>query len=186
MMRKKKRQSEQEAELALRNPQTQSHDNKTSNEKSEEAENIIRSHLDHIRQNEASPQLGPSQDNPDSPSQNPSSGLIDTGKGLDLNCRPEREEELRARPGEVSELTDLLQVARIPLEAYMKQNENVPTSSEAEQRGGTGSLQGDPAGDYVVEQPVEDHGGAQAVEGQLNPGDGNVSGPDSKPQTDPL
>lgn len=182
MMRKKKRQSEQEAELALRNPQ--SHDNKTSKEKPDDAENIIRSHLDHIRQNEGSPQVGPSQDNPDSLGENPNGGLIDTGKGLDLNCRPEREEELRAGPGEVSQLRDLLQLASIPLEDYMKQNENGLTSSEAEQRGGSGSLQGDPVGE--IGEHVEDHSGAQAVEGQVNPGDGSSSGADSKPQTDPL
>ncbi|KAK7855823.1 B3 domain-containing transcription repressor VAL2 isoform X2 [Quercus suber] len=127
MMRKKKRQSEREAEIAQRNQQTWgSRDEAEVDSTSRHAS----SHLD-PSENEAR-----SANELESKSQ---SKLVDTGKGhLDLNCHPDREEELQAGSKRMS-MMSLLQEASLPLETYLKQNGLTLTSLITEQQASSAS-----------------------------------------------
>lgn len=98
MMRKKKRQSEREVEIALKNQVTWSPKDEGGEEESASR---------HVSDTEPK-LLG--------------NDLTETGKGsqqIDLNCQPEREEEVGL--SRVS-MMSLVQVASQPLEIYMKQN----------------------------------------------------------------
>ncbi|KAF3955392.1 hypothetical protein CMV_019390 [Castanea mollissima] len=127
MMRKKKRQSEREAEIAQRNQQTWgSRDEAEVDSTSRHAS----SHLD-PSENEAR-----SANELESKSQ---SKLVDTGKGhLDLNCHPDQEEELQAGSKRMS-MMSLLQEASLPLETYLKQNGLTLTSLITEQQASSAS-----------------------------------------------
>ena len=71
--------------------------------------------------------MGPLQIN-EGEGQTPISLLVESGKSINLNFHPERE-DLRLKTSE-SSLTNLLQLASLPLEAYMKQNGLTSLSSE--------------------------------------------------------
>ncbi|XP_038904602.1 B3 domain-containing transcription repressor VAL2 isoform X4 [Benincasa hispida] len=109
MMRKKKRQSEREAEIAQKNQL------KWSSRDETELDNTSR----HVSLN-----LNPSGNEAqlttnDSRSQ---SNLVETGKDqLDLNCHPDQENEVKGVPNRVS-MMSLVQIASLPLETYLKQN----------------------------------------------------------------
>lgn len=104
MMRKKKRQSEREAEIAQINHNIWA--------PKDEAEVESTSRL-------ATPNIEPSENEVGLGNESESRSQ---GKGkIDLNCQPEREEELQAGANRAS-MMSLLQVASLPLETYLKQN----------------------------------------------------------------
>ncbi|XP_047148423.1 B3 domain-containing transcription repressor VAL2 isoform X1 [Vigna umbellata] len=108
MMRKKKRQSEREAEIAQRNQLTW----RTKDESEVDSTSRHLTPVDGL-ENEvrASSELDPrTQDQ-----------VAEAAKGqLDLNCQPDRE-EAQTGPNNVS-MTSLLEEANLPLETYLKQN----------------------------------------------------------------
>jgi hypothetical protein len=115
MMRKKKRQSEREAEIAQRIQ----HMSGPKDEADVESSSKLASTPMDPSDNEAR-----SGNELESKSQtnNLSNKLADSGKGhLDLNCHPGREEDSQAGLARMS-MTSLLQVASLPLETYLKQN----------------------------------------------------------------
>ncbi|GAB4833144.1 hypothetical protein Ancab_031389 [Ancistrocladus abbreviatus] len=116
MTRKKKRQSEQEAEIGIRDLQKQGQ--KDEAEVDSTTSGPLRLLLDNQPGNEpvlASDLPAASQNH------NPASKLTEIGKGLDLNCHPSREVELQVGLTRLS-MIGLLQLATLPLETYMKQN----------------------------------------------------------------
>ncbi|CAO2839151.1 unnamed protein product [Amaranthus hypochondriacus] len=157
MMRKKKRQSEQEAEIALKNQQQQNLVIQ-ENEKSEaEINNPFHLQLRRETENDLQAGVGPPQIN-DCEGQTPISLLTKSGKSLNLNFHPEREEDLRLKTSE-SSLTNLLQLASLPLEAYMKQNGLTSLSSEQQEQQAhstsqLGKTSGDTSGNAVDDNPV--------------------------------
>ncbi|XP_039009419.1 B3 domain-containing transcription repressor VAL2-like isoform X1 [Hibiscus syriacus] len=113
-MRKKKRQSEREAEMiAQRNQQAWG--------PSEEAE------VDSSSKYVLSSRLDPSENEARSvnelePKSQSTSKSVEASKGqIDLNCDPDREDDLQLGPDGPS-MTSLVQVATLPLEAYLKEN----------------------------------------------------------------
>lgn len=114
MMRKKKRQSEREAEIAQRNRQ-------------------IWGPKDEADMDSSSRHLSPHLDSSENEGRNPveldshsqvqsANDLAEMGKGqIDLNCQPDREEDHQANTSRVS-MMNLLRVANQPLETYLKQN----------------------------------------------------------------
>ncbi|XP_050211286.1 B3 domain-containing transcription repressor VAL2 isoform X2 [Mercurialis annua] len=115
MMRKKKRQSDREAEIAQRSQQ-------------------FPGPKDEVEVDSSSKHVSPCQDPSEneakstneleskSQSHNLSNKMVDSGKGhIDLNCQPDREEDPQARLTRMS-MMGLLQVASLPLETYLKQN----------------------------------------------------------------
>ncbi|KAL1149184.1 hypothetical protein V6Z11_A10G175600 [Gossypium hirsutum] len=109
-MRKKKRQSEREAEIAQRNQQAWG--------PSEEAE--VDSSSKHLESKSQS-----------------STKLVEANKGqIDLNCDPDREDDSQLGPNRTS-MTSLVRVASLPLETYLK--ENGLTSLVYEQQGNSAS-----------------------------------------------
>lgn len=115
MMRKKKRQSEREAEIAHRNQ-----NNWGSKDESEVDSTMEQCHLEKTNI-----------------STNKLAELPENGKGkLDLNCNPDREKSNHQGSTHVS-MTSLVQVASLPLETYLKQNGL--TSLVSEQQGSSGS-----------------------------------------------
>ncbi|XP_022157280.1 B3 domain-containing protein Os07g0679700 isoform X2 [Momordica charantia] len=138
MMRKKKRQSEREAEIAQKNQL------KWGSKDETELDNTSR----HVSLN-----LGPSENETqltnDSRSQ---SNLVETGKDqLDLNCHPDQENEIKGVSNRVS-MMSLVQIASLPLETYLKQN-------------GLTSLLSEPQVSSASHVPAQ---GANEVEGALN------------------
>ncbi|XP_062166167.1 B3 domain-containing transcription repressor VAL2-like isoform X4 [Alnus glutinosa] len=110
MMRKKKRQSEREAEIAQRNQHT------LGSRDEAEVDSNSRHASSHIDPSENETRSGNELE-----SKSPSK-LAETGKGqLDLNCHPQREEELQMGSKRVS-MMGLLEIASLPLETYLKQN----------------------------------------------------------------
>ncbi|KAJ8753841.1 hypothetical protein K2173_000095 [Erythroxylum novogranatense] len=115
MMRKKKRQSEREAEIALQRnqhlfaPKDEAEVESSSKLVLDPSENEGRSANDLESK---------------SPSNHPSTKIPDTNKGhIDLNCQPDREEESQVGIGSTGmSMMSLLQVANLPLETYLKQN----------------------------------------------------------------
>lgn len=109
MMRKKKRQSDHEADIAQKSQQSWHPKEET------EVDSSPKQILSHRNppENESRP-----CDEPDS-SQNIK--LAETGKGnIDLNCDPAREDEIQARSSRLS-MMSLLRVANQPLESYLKE-----------------------------------------------------------------
>ncbi|KAE8663190.1 B3 domain-containing transcription repressor VAL2 [Hibiscus syriacus] len=128
-MRKKKRQSEREAEIiAQRNQQAWS--------PREEAE------VDSSSKHVSSSHLNPSENEARSISELESKSqstnkLVEANKGqIDLNCDPDREDDSQLGPNRPS-MTSLVQVATLPLETYLK--ENGLTSLLYDQQGNTAS-----------------------------------------------
>lgn len=145
MMRKKKRQSEREA-LAQRNqPTWGSKDEAEADSNSRHAS----SHLD--------PSENEARSGTELESKSPSK-LVETGKGqIDLNCHPEREEELQVGSKPVS-MMGLLEIASLPLETYLKRN------------GLTSLITDQPATSVspVPQQPMNENENENENEGQLN------------------
>ncbi|WCJ27841.1 B3 domain-containing protein Os07g0679700 [Euphorbia peplus] len=130
MMRKKKRQSEREAEIAQRNRHMSCPREETEVESSSKhvstpqdpSENEAKS----LNELESKTQ-----------SNNLANKMVDAGKGhIDLNCQPDREEESQVRLSHMS-MMGLLQAATQPLEKYLKQNGL--TSLVMEQQGSSGT-----------------------------------------------
>ncbi|XP_012091052.1 B3 domain-containing transcription repressor VAL2 isoform X2 [Jatropha curcas] len=130
MMRKKKRQSEREAEIVQRNqhmagPRDDAEVESSSKHVStpqDPSENEVRS----VTELESKSQ-----------SNNLSNKMVESGKGhIDLNCHPDREDESQAGLSRMS-MMSLLQVASLPLETYLKQNGL--TSLVTEQQGSSAS-----------------------------------------------
>lgn len=129
MMRKKKRQSEREAEVAQRNQPTWGSKEEAEVESSSKH---ISSHLD-PSENEA---RSGNELESKIQSNNMSSKLAEAGKSeIDLNCQPERD-DMQAGLNRVS-MMKLLQVASLPLETYLK--ENGLTSLMSEQQASSAS-----------------------------------------------
>lgn len=125
MMRKKKRQSEREAEI------TQQKNRKIWGPKdSAEADSSSRN----LSLLDSSEPQSPTNDYPTSNSFDISKGQI-----LDLNCRPIRDEDPPTGWSHVS-MTNLLRVASQPLESYLKQNGLTSLVSE-QQESGSGQVQ---------------------------------------------
>ncbi|XP_023540682.1 B3 domain-containing transcription repressor VAL2 isoform X2 [Cucurbita pepo subsp. pepo] len=143
MMRKKKRQSEREAEIAQKNQL------KWGSRDETELDNTSR----HVSLN-----LGPSENEAQLTNESRSqSNLVETGKDqLDLNCHPDQENEVQGVSNRVS-MMSLVQIASLPLETYLKQN-------------GLTSLLPEPQVSLASSHaPVQ---GANEVEGAMNDDDG--------------
>ncbi|XP_027335900.1 B3 domain-containing transcription repressor VAL2-like isoform X3 [Abrus precatorius] len=109
MMRKKKRQSEREAEIAQRN--------QLSWRTKDESE-VVDSTSRHLTPVDVSENEARVPNELDSRSQD---HVAEAAKGqLDLNCQPDRD-DVQAGPNNVS-MTSLLEEANLPLETYLKQN----------------------------------------------------------------
>ncbi|ESW06712.1 hypothetical protein PHAVU_010G070200 [Phaseolus vulgaris] len=108
MMRKKKRQSEREAEIAQRNQLAWG----TKEESEVDSTSRHLTPVDGLENEVRAPiELEPRTED----------HVAEAGKGqLDLNCQPDRE-EAQAGPNNVS-MTTLLEEANLPLETYLKQN----------------------------------------------------------------
>ncbi|KAL6954512.1 hypothetical protein U1Q18_047744 [Sarracenia purpurea var. burkii] len=158
MMRKKKRQSEREAEIAQRN-----HHNMLGNKDEAEVDSTIRQVKSHYFDPSESI-LASYELQLNSQTKNLSQKLPDIGKGqLDLNCDPERDEHLNQGSTRVS-MMSLLQVANLPLETYLKQNGLTSLISEQQGSSGSQSLQqatGDSEGrlheDHCVALVAQEH-----------------------------
>lgn len=108
MMRKKKRQSEREAEIAQKNQQSW----RTKDES--EVDSTSR-HLTPVDGSENEARV------PNELDSRNEDQVADAAKGqLDLNCQPDRE-DMQAGPNTLSMMT-LLEEANLPLETYLKQN----------------------------------------------------------------
>ncbi|KAG6771732.1 hypothetical protein POTOM_023119 [Populus tomentosa] len=115
MMRKKKRQSEREAEIAQKTQHVVGPKDEAEVESSSKLASTPRDPSD----NEA---RSGNELESKSQSNNLSNKLADSGKGhLDLNCHPDREEDSQAGLTRMS-MTSFLQVATLPLDTYLKQN----------------------------------------------------------------
>ncbi|TYI60830.1 hypothetical protein E1A91_D10G130900v1 [Gossypium mustelinum] len=127
-MRKKKRQSEREAEIAQRNQQAWCPSEEAEVDSS--SKHVSSSHLNPF-ENEAR-----SANELESKSQS-SNKLVEANKGqIDLNCDPDREDDSQLGPNRTS-MTSLVRVASLPLETYLK--ENGLTSLVYEQQGNSAS-----------------------------------------------
>ncbi|XP_021766999.1 B3 domain-containing transcription repressor VAL2-like [Chenopodium quinoa] len=173
MMRKKKRQSEQEAEIALKNHQQQ---NPSKDMKADAEKNKPYPESQHETEDDL--QVGPAQTN-DGQGQNPISLLTESGKSLDLNFHPQRDEDLKMKPSQ-SSLTNLLQLASFPLEAYMKQSGLA--SLTAEQQASSTSFTGQAVGE-IGGKVVDDH--PLSPPEQVNLSNGKCE-PENKQQCDHL
>ncbi|XP_065852262.1 B3 domain-containing transcription repressor VAL2 isoform X2 [Euphorbia lathyris] len=130
MMRKKKRQSEREAEIAQRNQHMSGPREETEVESSSKHISTPQDPLE----NEA---RAVNELESKSQSNNLSNKMVDTGKGhIDLNCQPDREEESQVRLSHMS-MMSLVQAASQPLETYLKQNGL--SSLVTEQQGSSGT-----------------------------------------------
>ncbi|CAJ1948384.1 unnamed protein product [Sphenostylis stenocarpa] len=118
MMRKKKRQSEREAEIAQRNQLSW----RTKDESEVDSTSRHLTPADGLENEVRAP------NELDSRSED---HVAEAAKGqLDLNCQPDRE-EAQAGPNNVS-MTSLLEEANLPLETYLKQNGLTSLISEQE------------------------------------------------------
>ncbi|KAK8619352.1 hypothetical protein V6N13_133314 [Hibiscus sabdariffa] len=124
-MRKKQRQSEREAEMiAQRNQQAWGPSEEAEVDSS--SKHLSSSHLKSSK-NEAG-----SVNELESKSQS-TTKMVEANKGqIDLNCDPDREDDSQLGPNRLS-TTSLVQVATLPLETYLKENDL--TSSVYEQQG---------------------------------------------------
>ncbi|KAA8517539.1 hypothetical protein F0562_017831 [Nyssa sinensis] len=178
MMRKKKRQSEREAEIAQRNQYIWG----PRDDVEVDSTTKLGTSLLDPSENEA--RLG-NELQSNVQSNNMSNNLAETGKGqIDLNCHPNgpnREEDSRPGSARVS-MMSLLQVASLPLEMYLKRNGL--TSLISEQQASSGSHVMPQTTGESEGQPHEDHCIAPVVEEQASGGDEELSGPDQS-QNDP-
>ncbi|XP_074311917.1 B3 domain-containing transcription repressor VAL2-like [Silene latifolia] len=165
MMRKKKRQTDQEAEMVLKSHQKlnfSGEDDKLSNENQK-----LHPEIDSLQT-----ELAQTGDE----GQDLTSGLGDSGSGLDLNFRPDREQDSKMGNGQAS-FTNVLQLAGVPLDTYMKENglncltpkEQASSEAQPEQVGGV--IEG--------EDPV-----SQASAEQAKPSDGSCESENANKQQD--
>ncbi|KAA8543650.1 hypothetical protein F0562_021604 [Nyssa sinensis] len=135
MLRKKKRQSEREAEIAQEN------DRDTPKDESE-MDGTSGNSLLHISHSEN--EISQSRIQME---------VAGTSKGqLDLNCHPNREEDPLAEATGVS-LTSLVHVASLPLEMYMRQS-GLTTFGHSLLSQATGESEGDPCDDQSLASVV--------------------------------
>ncbi|CAN1277213.1 B3 domain-containing protein Os07g0679700 [Linum perenne] len=157
MMRKKKRQSEREAEIAQRNQQLWGEAKAESSSKNELEATIGQSSNKLVEMKSA--------DN--------------NGKGhIDLNCHPDREEDAQMT------VMNLLQVASLPLEAYLKQNRSVGVLAAEQNRsvGVLASEQNRSVGSLVSEQNRSEPPHLPAVTAQEGGGNGDSEGQKQLPE----
>eukprot|EP00268_Persea_americana_P065453 TRINITY_DN8740_c0_g2_i3.p1 TRINITY_DN8740_c0_g2~~TRINITY_DN8740_c0_g2_i3.p1 ORF type:complete len:898 (+),score=200.14 TRINITY_DN8740_c0_g2_i3:465-3158(+) len=155
MMRKKKRQSEREAESALTKKHAWAKDDIEVDSASRcllPQDPVERDAVQSIESESGQSKI-----------------LIDKaemGKGqIDLNCHPEREDDLQSRPARVS-MMSLLHAAGLPLETYLKQNGLASLISEQQASSGshvlpqvTGESEGRlPDESYLAKESVADEG----------------------------
>lgn len=151
MMRKKKRQSEREAEIAQRNQLSW----RTKDES--EVDSTLR-HLTPVDRLENEVRV---QNELDSRSQN--HAVAEAAKGqLDLNCQPDRE-DVQAWPNNLS-MTSLLEEANLPLETYLKRNGLSSLISE-QQTNSASNVQAQTTNDSEVKHN-EDCGTASVIHAQ--------------------
>ncbi|OMO64586.1 hypothetical protein CCACVL1_21656 [Corchorus capsularis] len=134
MMRKKKRQSEREAEIAQRNQQQQQAWGPREEAEVDSSSKHVSSHLD-PSENEARSSANELESKSQSNINLPIKVEANKG-GIDLNCDPDREDDSQLGTNRVS-MMSLLQVANLPLETYLK--ENGLTSLVAEQQANSSS-----------------------------------------------
>lgn len=147
MMRKKKRQSEREAEIAQRNLFI------WGSKEEVEVDSTSRQVTSQVDLLESEVRLGSELQSMDQ--NNQSKKVTETNQEeLDLNCRPYHGEDLPIGSTRVS-MMSLLQVANRPLETYLKQNGL--TSLVSEQQASSGSHALPQATTESEGQPQEDH-----------------------------
>ncbi|CAL1378416.1 unnamed protein product [Linum trigynum] len=126
MMRKKKRQSEREAEMAQRNQLQQQwglHKDEAEAESSSKAAST--SQMDHQHSENVAARMAIELTQNKLAEKLPA---VENGKGqIDLNCHPEREED-----SQQPTMLNLIQVATLPLESYLKQNGLASLATEQE------------------------------------------------------
>uniref|UniRef100_A0A2P2M358 B3 domain-containing transcription repressor VAL2 isoform X2 n=3 Tax=Rhizophora mucronata TaxID=61149 RepID=A0A2P2M358_RHIMU len=130
MMRKKKRQSEREAEIAQKNQNmwVPKGDAEVDSSSKLVSTHLVPSENEARTENDLESKI---------PINTPSSKMADNGKGnIDLNCYPDREEDSQAGLRRTSTMS-LLKAASLPLETYLKQNGL--TSLVSEQQAGSAS-----------------------------------------------
>ncbi|XP_027907254.1 B3 domain-containing transcription repressor VAL2-like isoform X3 [Vigna unguiculata] len=150
MMRKKKRQSEREAEIAQRNQLAW----RTKEESEVDSTSRHLTPVDGL-ENEV---RAPSELEPRTQDQ-----VAEAAKGqLDLNCQPDRE-EAQTGPNNVS-MTSLLEEANLPLETYLKQNGLTSLISE-QQTNSASNVQAQTTNDNEGRQN-EDSGTASVIHEQ--------------------
>ncbi|KAL5991308.1 B3 domain-containing [Asimina triloba] len=150
MMRKKKRQSEREAETAQQKKPGWSKD-----------ELEVDSTLRRLLPRE------PTERDPMQSNDSEASGqakILAEGKGnIDLNCHPDREDDPQSGPVRMS-MMSLLQVASLPLETYLKQNgltslvceQQASSSSHALPQATAGESEGRPPDDGYIASVVRE------------------------------
>ncbi|XP_038720615.1 B3 domain-containing transcription repressor VAL2-like isoform X2 [Tripterygium wilfordii] len=176
MMRKKKRQSEREAEIAQRNQQIWGSKDET------EVDSLSKHGSLHLDPSENETK---STNELESKCQNENSlhKLAETGQvNLDLNCHPDRGDELRVGLPRVS-MMSLLQVANLPLEIYLKENGLTSLMSEQEMgsvspapQQATGDSEGQPLDDSHLPsanepESSEDEEAEELTENDISPND---------------
>lgn len=169
MLRKKKRQSDREAEIAMRSRNTWGSKDETelgnapqhvsSHKESSEKEGKLANDLE----------SGAQCSNQPDPADEPEKGQID------LNCHPGREEDPKVVANRVS-MMSLLQVASHPLESYLKQSGL--TSFISEQQACSGVLQ-------ATKEGQEESSLASTVPVRQNGGDGGGCHQPDQNQNDP-
>ncbi|KAF8402487.1 hypothetical protein HHK36_010572 [Tetracentron sinense] len=169
MTRKKKRQSEREAEIAQRKHHIWGPKDEAE---VDSASRNVSLHID-PSENEAR-QLTESESG--GQSKILTEKTVETGKGhIDLNCHPDREEDLQAGLMRVS-MMSLLQEASLPLEKYLKQNGL--TSLVCEQQASSGShVLPQATGESEARLP-DDGCFASVVQERESGGDEGCCGPD--------
>ncbi|XP_057970340.1 B3 domain-containing transcription repressor VAL2 [Malania oleifera] len=168
MMRKKKRQSEREAEIAQRNQHT------WGSRDEADIDNASRHVTLQLESSENDARLINELES-GAQSNNLSNNVGDSGKAqIDLNCQPDREEELLVGRTRMS-MMSLLQVASLPLETYLKQNGLTSLISEQANSGSNVLPQG--AGESEG-QPQEDCRPISTVQERESGGDEGCPVPD--------
>lgn len=168
MMRKKKRQSEREAEIVQRSLNT------WGNKDDSEVESSSRLASSKFDPSDSGTKAANEQESKN-PSNNPPSNLSEAGKGqIDLNCNPSRDEDLQLGLTRVS-MMSLLQVASLPLDTYLKQNGLTSLVSEQTQQASstsqlpqvTGESDGQVNEDRCLSSAIPDResGGEEQCEG---------------------
>ncbi|CAI0423801.1 unnamed protein product, partial [Linum tenue] len=174
MMRKKKRQSEREAEMAQRNQLQQQwglHKDEAEAESSSKAAST--SQMDHHPSENVAARMAIELTQNKLAEKLPA---VENGKGqIDLNCHPEREED-----SQQPTMLNLIQVATLPLESYLKQNGLASLATEQE-GSSTSHVPAAPGGSGDSEEqqlPEEDRQLDSAAHEQETEGEVNNHQPD--------
>lgn len=155
MLRKKKRQSEREAETALKDDNRR----RDESEMDSPSKNGLSNHLE----NEASH------------SRNQAEVAESSGGQIDLNCHPNREDMQLDLEVPGMSLLSLVQAASLPLEDFMKQQQNMPSSTTEQQDSLGSNVQQQVTVDNEI--PPSDEGGlaSETWEHESSRGDGGLS-----------